>query len=86
MLSPSSFFVMMLSFINGFQVFDQVYVMTKGGPNRASEVVVLKIYDMTFRYGEAGMASALSMILFVVIMIITIIQLWGQKKWVNYDL
>lgn len=85
MLSPSTFFVVVLSLINGFQVFDQVYVMTGGGPNNASQVVVQEVYDLTFRYGQAGMASALSWLLFFVILIVTLIQFYGQRKWVNYD-
>ncbi|WAH98875.1 carbohydrate ABC transporter permease [Arthrobacter sp. MMS18-M83] len=84
MLSPSTFFVIVLSLINGFQVFDQVYAMTGGGPNNSSQVVVQQIYDLTFRYGRAGEASALSWLLFLFILIITLIQVRGQKKWVNY--
>ncbi len=84
MLSPSTFFVVVLSLINGFQVFDQVYVMTGGGPNNSSQVVVQQVYDLTFRYGQAGMASALSWLLFLVILVVTLVQFYGQKKWVNY--
>ncbi len=84
MLSPSTFFVFVISLINGFQVFDQVYAMTGGGPNGASEVVVLRIYDLTFRYGAAGEASALSWMLFIVVLAVTLIQVLGQKRWVNY--
>lgn len=84
LLSPSTFFVIVISLINGFQVFDQVYVMTGGGPAGSSQVVVGQIYDLTFRYGRAGEASALSWILFAVILLITAIQMRGQKKWVNY--
>ncbi|WP_417564063.1 carbohydrate ABC transporter permease [Microbacterium sp.] len=85
LLSPSTFFVVVLSLINGFQVFDQVYVMTGGGPNNSSQVVVQQVYDLTFRYGQAGAASALSWLLFFVILIVTVIQFYGQRKWVNYD-
>ena len=42
------------------------------------------IYDLTFRYGQAGMASALSWLLFLVILVVTLVQFYGQKKWVNY--
>ncbi len=84
LLSPSTFFVFVISLINGFQVFDQVYAMTGGGPNGASEVVVQRIYDLTFRYGAAGEASALSWLLFVVVLAVTLIQVRGQRKWVNY--
>ncbi len=75
---------MVISLINGFQVFDQVYVMTRGGPQGASQVVVGQIYDLTFRYGRAGEAAALSWLLFAVILFMTVLQLWGQKRWVHY--
>jgi multiple sugar transport system permease protein len=84
LLSPSTFFVIVISLINGFQVFDQVYVMTGGGPSDASQVVVGRIYDLTFRYGRAGEASALSWLLFVTILLITAIQIRGQKRWVHH--
>lgn len=84
LLSPATFFVVVISLINGFQVFDQVYAMTGGGPGGASQVVVQQIYDLTFRYGRAGEASALSWLLFIVILAVTVIQIRGQRKWVNY--
>ncbi|TDC51856.1 sugar ABC transporter permease [Jiangella ureilytica] len=84
LLSPSTFFVVVISLINGFQVFDQVYVMTGGGPAGATEVVVQQIYDLTFRYGRAGDASALSWLLFAVVLVVTIVQVRGQRRWVTY--
>jgi multiple sugar transport system permease protein len=84
LLSPSTFFVVVISLINGFQVFDQVFVMTGGGPSGASQVVVGQVYDLTFRYGRAGEASALSWILFAVILLITAVQIRGQRRWVHY--
>lgn len=84
LLSPSTFFVVVISLINGFQVFDQVFVMTGGGPAGSSQVVVGQIYDLTFRYGRAGEASALSWLLFVVILAITAVQIRGQRRWVHH--
>lgn len=84
LLSPSTFFVVVISLINGFQVFDQVYVMTGGGPAGSSQVVVGQVYDLTFRYGRAGEANALSWLLFLVILAITVVQVRGQKRWVHY--
>ena len=68
LLTPSLFFVAVISLINGFQVFDQVFVMTEGGPAGASTVVVQQIYDNSFRYGRYGYASAQSVALFVIIL------------------
>nr|WP_286279368.1 sugar ABC transporter permease [Naasia aerilata] len=84
LLSPSTFFVVVISLINGFQVFDQVYAMTGGGPAGASQVVVQQIYDLTFRYGKAGEASALSWLLFLVVLAVTVVQVRGQRRWVTY--
>ncbi|WP_343074435.1 sugar ABC transporter permease [Phytoactinopolyspora limicola] len=84
LLSPSSFFVVVISLINGFQVFDQVFVMTGGGPAGSTEVVVQQIYDLTFRYGRAGDASALSWLLFAVVLIVTAVQVRIQRRWVTY--
>lgn len=84
LLSPSTFFVLVISLINGFQVFDQVYAMTGGGPAGSSQVVVQQIYDLTFRYGAAGEAAALSWMLFVVVLAVTVVQIIGQRRWVTY--
>ncbi len=84
LLSPSTFFVIVISLINGFQVFDQVYAMTGGGPGGATQVVVQQIYDLTFRYGAAGEASALSWMLFAVVLAVTVVQIIGQRRWVTY--
>lgn len=84
MLTPSTFFVVVISLINGFQVFDQVFAMTGGGPAGASTVVVQQIYDLTFRYSRAGEAAALSWLLFVLVLVVTVIQIRGQRRWVNY--
>jgi multiple sugar transport system permease protein len=58
--------------------------MTGGGPGGATQVVVQQIYDLTFRYGQAGEASALSWLLFIVILAVTVVQIRGQRRWVNY--
>ena len=71
LLTPSLFFVVVISLINGFQVFDQVWVMTEGGPAGASTVVVEQIVRNTFSYGRAGYASAQSVVLFVIILAVT---------------
>ncbi len=84
MLTPSLFFVLIISLINGFQVFDQVWVMTEGGPVGSSTVVVEQIVRNTFSYGRAGYASAQSVVLFVIILLVTAVQLRLQKRWVFY--
>lgn len=84
MLSPVIFFTAIIGIINSFKVFDLVFVLTQGGPGRSTHVLVYDIYNTAFQRYEYGYASAMAYVLFMVILIITIIQFKGQKKWVNY--
>ena len=77
--------VLILLVINSFQVFDLVSIMTDGGPGRATNVLVYRIYQEGFKYAHFGYASAEAYFLFAVILVITIIQFVGQKKWVVYQ-
>lgn len=84
LLSPATFFVVVISFINSFQVFDQVWVMTGGGPANATSVVVTEVVRNAFSYSQLGYASAMSWILFVGILAMTLIQFRLQRRWVTY--
>ena len=86
LLSSVLFYVIMLSMINAFQLFPQVMVMTRdAGPNGATMVMVERIYKYAFRYGKMGYATSYSWILFMIIMLFTLLQKKGEKRWVNYD-
>lgn len=86
LLTPSIFFVLIVALINSFQLFPQVMIMTKdAGPNGATQVMVERIYKYGFSYFRMGYAAAFSWILFVIIFILTSIQLKMQKGWVHYD-
>lgn len=84
LLTPTTFFVLVILLINSFQVFDQVMIMTEGGPAGATTVVVQQIYNYAFSYSQMGYASAMSWILFLLIFVVTAIQLKSQKRWVEY--
>lgn len=84
MLSPITFMVTILTIISSFQVFDLVNIMTQGGPGRATNVLVYRIYQEGFTYLRYGYASAMAYFLFLIIMSVTLVQFRGQKKWVNY--
>ena len=85
LLTPSTFFVLVISLINNFQVFDQFWIMTEGGPEGSTTVILQNIVSNSFNYGRMGYASAMSMALFAIILIITLAQLRLQKRWVHYD-
>ena len=84
LLSPASFFVLTISLINGFQVFDQVFVMTGGGPAGSTTVLVQQVYTNAFRYSEMGYAAAMSWVLFLIIIVVTAVQFRAQDRWVHY--
>ncbi len=85
MLSPVLFFVLIISTINSFQILTDVLVMTQGGPGTATYVYVYMIYQNAFQYLKMGYASALAWILFIIILGLTLLQLWGSSKWVYYE-
>lgn len=80
MLAPTTFFVTTISLISSFQVFDQVWIMTQGGPAGATSVMVELIYKNAFSYYKMGYASAISWVLFALIFVVTIAQNLLQKK------
>lgn len=84
LLSPTTFFVTIMSIIGSFQVFDQAFVMTNGGPAKASYTLVYHIYDQAFIDFTMGESAAAAMILFLIILVFTLIQFGMQKRWVHY--
>ena len=84
MLTPSTFFVSIMLTISCFKVFDLIFVMTGGGPGRATNVLVSHIYNTAFKEFSYGYSSAIAMVLFFIVLIITIIQFRMEKKWVSY--
>lgn len=85
MLTPATFFITVLLVINSFKVFDQIVIMTDGGPGRATYVLVYYIYYQAFQFFKFGFASAVSVVLFLFVLILTIIQFKVENKWVNYQ-
>lgn len=84
LLTPTIFYVLIMLFIDAFQVYEIVAVMTDGGPGRSSMVLAMHIYDSAFVDNKFGYASAVSMVLFAVVAVITLVQFGAEKKWVNY--
>lgn len=84
MLTPSTFFVFIMLTINSFKVFDLIYVLTEGGPGTSTTVLVKYIYDQSFMYWNYGNASAASMILFLIVAVVTVIQFRAEKKFTDY--
>ncbi|WP_407272280.1 carbohydrate ABC transporter permease [Radiobacillus sp. PE A8.2] len=84
LISPTSFFLLVTGIIATFKVFDLIAVLTSGGPLHSTSMLVWHLYETAFINLEIGYASAIAVILFLFVFLITILQWLGQKKWVNY--
>jgi|TARA_B110000881_G_scaffold208487_1_gene213708 multiple sugar transport system permease protein len=85
LVSPTLFFASVIGFIHAVQVFDQPYILTRGGPGDSNRTAVMLIYDVAFQDLEFGYGSAIAFALFLIIFAATLIQFWAQKKWVFYE-
>ncbi|PPF30797.1 sugar ABC transporter permease [Rathayibacter tritici] len=85
LISPALFFTTVLTVIGAWQTFAQSYVITGGGPGNSTTTIMLYLYRTAFTYDQLGYASAIATVLFAIIAVFTLVQLWGQKKWVHYD-
>ncbi len=83
LLKPTIYFVTLVTAISSFQVFDLIYVMTSGGPQNCTNVMVYSIYKYAFEYFDIGKSCALAYILFIAILILTLIQ-WKIKNSKKY--
>jgi multiple sugar transport system permease protein len=85
LLTPAIFFSLVVGIIETFQIFDPVYVMTRGGPDNATRTIAYYIYSAAFGRLQMGYAAALSWVLFIIIMAFTLMQWLLQRRWVFYD-
>lgn len=87
LVSPSIFFILITGMIGAFQVFDSIYMMVGVESPIYQKVLTMNalFFRNAFEHGYKGYAAAISMFMFVIIMLVTVVQLIGQKKWVNYD-
>ena len=85
-LTPTAFFMLIISCIGSFQVFESTFVLTGGGPQRSTYTLVYYIYDAAFREFNMGFACAIAYVLFFFVLILTVVQFRLQRAWVHYEL
>ena len=83
-LSPIMFYTVVVNIIQAFQSFGQIKILTEGGPNESTNVIVYSIYRDAFFNYRFGSASAQSVILFIIIMLVTLVMFRMERKGVNY--
>jgi multiple sugar transport system permease protein len=84
LLSPTTFFVLVITMINAFQVFEQTYVLTKGGPANSTVTLSYYVYQNAFQFFQMGKAAAVAYVLFGFLFAVTLVQFRVQKRWVFY--
>ena len=84
MISPTIFFTLVMGIIASFQVFTQAFIMTQGGPADSTLFYVLYLFNNAFRYFKMGYASAMALILFIIILFFTMIVVFTSGRWVYY--
>jgi multiple sugar transport system permease protein len=83
MLSPTLFFATVITFIGAFQIFEPMFIMTEGGPLGRTESIVMHTYETAFRNFDVGYASTLTLVIFVVMMVVTLVQFRLSRRWVH---
>src|SRR5699024_7469697 len=85
LLSTVLFFVFIIAFVGSFQTFGQIDLLTSGGPNNPTNLIVYSIYQQAFNYGHFGPATFPPIVLFVIILIVTIFQFSVGERKVHYQ-
>jgi ABC-type sugar transport system permease subunit len=84
LLSPIIFFAAIIGVISGFQAFGQIDLLTQGGPNNTTQVLIYDLYRQAFQYNNPGYAAVLSVALFVILLVLTFLQFWFFQRRVSY--
>lgn len=84
LMSPTIFFAAVVTFIGAFQIFDPIQIITpQGGPDNSTISIVMYLYQQGFQSFQVGYASAVSLLVFAVTMLVTLLQFWGSRRWVH---
>nr|WP_269151150.1 sugar ABC transporter permease [Spelaeicoccus albus] len=83
LMSPTLFFASVITFLGAFQIFDPVQIITQGGPDNSTMTVIMYLYEKGFEAFHIGYASAVALLVFIIMMLVTLLQFWGAKKWVH---
>jgi multiple sugar transport system permease protein len=84
LMTPTIFFNLLLGLIGSFQIFNAAFIMTGGGPVNSTRFYMLHLYEKAFQDSQMGYASAMAVLLFLVVLVITIFVNWSSKRWVFY--
>lgn len=84
-ISPTTFFLMVMTMITSLQAYDQIQILTQGGPAGSTRTLLYLYYQYAFEKYNMGEATAVAAVLMFLTIGLSILQFWGSKKWVNYQ-
>ena len=83
-ISPTTFFLMIITMVNSLQAYDQIQILTQGGPSGSTRTLLYMYYQLGFEEFNMGQATAVAIVLIVITVLLSVIQFTGSKKWVHY--
>ena len=84
-ISPTTFFLTVITMINSLQAYDQIQILTQGGPSGSTRTLLYMYYQLGFQEFSMGKASAVAAIMMIITVILSLVQFRYSKKWVNYE-
>lgn len=83
-ISPTTFFLMIITMVNSLQAYDQIQILTQGGPSGSTRTLLYMYYQLGFEEFNMGQATALAIVLILITLLLSVLQFAGSKKWVHY--
>ncbi len=83
-ISPTTFFLMIITMVNSLQAYDQIQILTQGGPSGSTRTLLYMYYQLGFEEFKMGQAAAVAVVMIVLTVLLSLAQFWGSKKWVHY--
>ena len=83
-ISPTTFFLMIITMVNSLQAYDQIQILTQGGPSGSTRTLLYMYYQLGFKEFKMGQATAVATVMIVITVVLSLIQFGASKKWVNY--
>lgn len=83
-ISPTTFFLMIITMVNSLQAYDQIQILTQGGPSGSTRTLLYMYYQLGFEEFNMGQATAVAIVLIVITVLLSVVQFVGSKKWVHY--
>ena len=83
-ISPTTFFLVIITMVNSLQAYDQIQILTQGGPSGSTRTLLYMYYQLGFQEFDMGQATAVAVVLIVITVLLSLVQFGASKKWVHY--